>query len=96
MFTPSAPPLQTRTKKFKKDWIVPLQVKAVLDKSHYLLADWHGKQLPFFGAVHRLKACYLHLGQVQNKVLTTLSNIQGLKKELEEFEPSWKYLCIYS
>ena len=47
LFAPSAVSLQTRSKKFKEDWIGPLQFKAVLDKSHYLLADWHGKSLPF-------------------------------------------------
>ena len=63
-FAPSAATLQTRSRIFKEDWIGPLQVKAVLDKSHYLLADWHGKLLPIFGAVHihRLKPCYLNLG----------------------------------
>ena len=45
-FAASASTLQTRSRKFKEDWIGPLQVKAVLDKSHYLLADWHGKLLP--------------------------------------------------
>ena len=41
LFAPSAVSLQTRSKKFKEDWIGLLQVKAVLDKSYYLLADWH-------------------------------------------------------
>ena len=88
-FVPSAATLQTRSRKLKEDWIEPLQVKAVLDKSHYLLADWHGKLLPIFRAVHihRLKHCYLNLGKVKNKVLATVSSIQGLKNELEAFEP---------
>ena len=51
-FAPSAATLQIMLRKFKDDWIRPLQVKAVLDKSHYLLADWHGKLLPFFVAAH--------------------------------------------
>ena len=65
-----------------------LQVKAVLDKSHYLLADWHGKLLPFFGAVHihRLKPCYLYLDK-HKKGSTTVSNIQGLRNELKVLEP---------
>ena len=89
LFAPSAATLQTRSRKFEEDWIGPLQIKAVLDKSHYLLADWQGKLLPTFGAVHihRLKPCYLNLGKVKNKVLATVSNIQGLKNELEVFEP---------
>ena len=70
LFAPSAASLQTRSEKLKEDWIGPLQVKAVLDKLLYLLAVWHGKLLPFFGAVHihRLKPCYLNLGKVQNKL----------------------------
>ena len=89
LFAPSAATLQARSRKFKEDWIVPLQIKFVLDKSHYLLADWQGKLLPIFGALHvnRLKSCYLNLGKVKNKVLATVSNIQGLKNELEAFEP---------
>ena len=89
LFTPSAASLQARSKQFKEDWIGPLQVKAVFDKLHYLLAYWNGKLLPFFGAVHihRLKPCYLHLGKMQNKVLATVFNIQGLRNELEAFEP---------
>ena len=41
--SPSAASLQTRCKKFKEVWIGPLHFKTVLDKSHYLLANWHGK-----------------------------------------------------
>ena len=43
--------------------------------------------MPFFGTVHihGLKPCYLHLSEVQNKVQPTVSNIQGLKNELEAF-----------
>ena len=36
LFAPSAASLQTRSIKFKEECIGPLQVKAVLDKSHYL------------------------------------------------------------
>ena len=39
LFAPPAATLQTRSRKFKEDWIGPLQIKAALDKSHYLLAD---------------------------------------------------------
>ena len=37
---------------------------------------------------YRLKPCYHNLSKVQNKVLATVSNIQGLKNELEVSEPS--------
>ena len=80
---------QGQEKKVIKNCIGPLQVKAVLDKSHYLLADWHGKYLLIFGAVHihRLKPCYCNLGNMKNMVLAIVSNIQGLQNELEAFEP---------
>ena len=89
LFALSAASLQTRSKKFKEDWIGPLQAKAVLDKSLYLFTYWHGKLLPFFGAVyiHRLKHCYCNKGKVQNKALANVSNMQGLKNELEAIEP---------
>ena len=78
LLAPSAASLQTSSKKFKEDWIWLLQVKAALDKSHYLSADWHGKLFPFLGAVHihRLKPCCLNLGKVQNKVLATVSKFK--------------------
>ena len=89
LYGPSAATLQTRSRKFKEDWIGPLQNNTILDKSHYLLADWQGKLLAIFGAeqIYRLKPCYLNLGKVKNKVLATVSNIPGLKDELEAFEP---------
>ena len=52
LFAPSAATLQTRSRKFKEDWTGPLQIEAVLDKSHYLLEVWQGKLMPIFGAVH--------------------------------------------
>ena len=75
LFAPSAATLQTRSRNFREDWIGPLQNGAVLDGSHYLLADWQGKLLPTFGAVHiqRLRPCYLDLGKVKNGVLATVS-----------------------
>ena len=70
LFAPSAASLQTMSKMFKVDQVGPLQVKTVLDKSYYLLANWQRKLSPFIGAVHihRLKPCYLNLGKVESKV----------------------------
>ena len=75
----------------------PLLVKVVLDKSHYLLANWCGKLLPFFHVecIHRFKPCYLSLGQEQNKSLTTVSNFQGFKNELQAFEQPWWCINVY-
>ena len=60
---------QTQSRKLEEHWIGPFQIKTMLDISHYLLADWHGKLLLFFGTIyiHRLKPCYLNLGKVQKR-----------------------------
>ena len=39
IFDPSNSLITNKVKKFKENWIGPLQLKAVLNKSHYLLAD---------------------------------------------------------
>ena len=39
LFAPSTALVQTKCKMLKEDWIDPLQVKAVLDKSRYQLAE---------------------------------------------------------
>ena len=66
LYAPTLSGLQTSSKKFKQEWIGPLQIQAVLDRTHYMLADWQGKILPFFGSVHvnRLRHCFINLGQM--------------------------------
>ena len=38
LLAPLAASVQPRSRQFNKDWIGLFQIKAVLDKSHYLLA----------------------------------------------------------
>ena len=52
LYAPTLSGLQSSSRKFKQEWIRPLQTQAVLDRQHFLLADWQGKLLPFFGSVH--------------------------------------------
>ena len=61
LYAPTLSGLQSSSRKFKQEWIGPLQIQAVLDRSHFLLADWQGKLLPFFGSVHIncLRHCYI-------------------------------------
>ena len=82
LFAPPLSALQTNTRKFKQDWVGPVQIQAVLDKSHFLLADWKGKLLRFFGSVHknRLKHCYVNLGKMIGNKITTVNNSKHLIK----------------
>ena len=72
--------LQSSSQKFKQEWIGPLQIQAVLDQSHFLLADWQGKLLPFFGSVHinNLRHCYFNLGKMDGKQVATVCNTNDL------------------
>ena len=94
-FAPSTASWQLLHKKWKEDWIGFLQITAVFDKSQYLLVDWHGNLLLFFSAVHKniLKPFYLNLGKVENKLLTSVSNVKWLRDELQAFQLPWK--CTY-
>ena len=40
LFAHSKDALYTRSRKLKEDRIGPLQIKAVLDRSHFLLRNW--------------------------------------------------------
>ena len=83
VLAPTKSSLETNSRKFKREWIGPVQVQAVLDKTHYLLADWQGKILPFFGSVHisRMKHCSINLGQMKGKQLLTVYNLHDLVRE---------------
>ena len=39
LHAPTLSSLQSSSQKFKQEWIGPLQIQAVLDRSHFLLAD---------------------------------------------------------
>ena len=88
LWAPTVSTLTVPSKKFKQEWIGPVQIQAVLDSTHYVLADIQGKILPFFGSVHisRLKPCVISLGQMQGKKLATISNAKHLINELHRFE----------
>jgi len=83
LHAPSVSSLKPPSRKFKQDWVGPLKIQAVLDRTHYTLSDWNGQLLPFFGSVHlaRLKPCYVNLGRMEGKVLATASNVKDLEKE---------------
>ena len=78
------------SRKIRQDYIGPLQVSAIIDKTHLWLTDKNGKLLPFLHTtVHsrNLKPCYLNLGKDKDKVLATVNNTKDLEHELRKFEP---------
>ena len=88
LYAPTLFGLQTSSKKFKQEWIGPLQIQAVLDQSHFMLADWQGKILPFFGSVHisRLKHCYINLGKMDGNRIATVHNTKDL---IQQWSKLW-------
>ena len=89
LYAPTLSGLQSSSRKFKQEWIGPLQIQAVLDRSHFLLADWQGKLLPFFGSVHinRLRHCYINLGKMDGKQIATVCNTKDLIVQWSKLYP---------
>ena len=89
LYAPPLAALQTTSRKFKQNWIGPLQIQAVLDDTHYMLSDWKGRLLPFFGSVHknRLKHCYINLGKMIGNKIATVNNSRDLIEKWKELYP---------
>ena len=89
LYAPTLSGLQTSSKKFKHEWIGPLQIQAVLDQSHFMLADWQGKILPFFGSVHisRLRHCFINLGKMDGRKIATVHNTKDLISQWTKLYP---------
>ena len=89
LYTPTLSGLQSSSQKFKQEWIGPLQIQAVLDRSHFLLADWQGKLLPFFGSVHinHLRHCYINLCKMDGKQVATVRNTKDLIVQWSKLYP---------
>ena len=90
LYAPTLSGLQSSSRKFKQEWIGPLQIQAVLDRSHFLLADWQGKLLPFFGSVHmnHLRHCYINLGKMDGKQVATVRNTKDLIVQWSKLYPN--------
>ena len=86
-YAPRLTELQTNSRKFQANWIGPLVVKQIIDPTHVLLEDLHGKELSFLATVHTnlLKPCLLHLGKMQGNRLMTYKNKRELEHLLDEF-----------
>ena len=46
VYHPLGSVLQSPSRKLNRNWIGPLRVQTVLDKTHYLCSDWSGKLIP--------------------------------------------------
>ena len=70
LLAPHASSLQTRTTKFRQDFIGPLVVKTRLDTTHYTLSDLIGWILPDVYQINRLK---------QARVMTSCGIVTSIK-----------------
>jgi hypothetical protein len=66
LHAPTASSLQVNARKLKQEWIAPLKIVAILDESHYLVADCETDEiLPTVMHAHRLKPFKLITGLVE-------------------------------
>ena len=90
LYAPGYGALVFPSRKIRQDYIGPLQIAAVIDKTHYWLADKEGKLLPFLHTtvhVRDLKPCYLHIPGSDKKEIATISNAKDFIHEKRRFEP---------
>ena len=90
LFAPGYGSLVMPSRKIKQDYIGPLKIQAILDKTHYILADLEGKLVPFLtSSVHPrlLKPCYLAQGVPPQMVQANEENSKGMDHALRPFEP---------
>jgi len=94
MKAPTHVALQAPSEKIKQDYIGPLVIGTVLDRTHFILQDVDGKIIPWLvGSVfiEDLKPYHINLGGVEKGQLTTTNTIGGLKlatKQLcQDFKP---------
>ncbi len=62
LYFPDGATLQTNTRKFVRPWIGLVVIKAILDTTHYMIADWTGRLAPVIVHRNRLKSYSLQAG----------------------------------
>ena len=85
--------LHTSNIKLKKRWIGPLKIQVVLDDSHYMISNWHGRVNPISMHANRLKPCNLNMGIISdgqlvsvNTVKQPFEHIRKMRRDLESSE----------
>ena len=78
LFAPTASTLQVASRKLKQEWIGPLKIHAILDKTHFMVSDLSGRVLPMPMHERRLKKYHINMGKIDGTSLMTFDNIQDL------------------
>ena len=90
LYAPGYGALVFPSRKIRQDYVGPLQIVAVIDKTHFWLADRDGKLLPFLHTtvhVKDLKPCYLNIPGSEKKEIATIKNAKDFLHERRQFEP---------
>ncbi len=84
LYFPDGATLQTNTKKFVRPWIGPVVIKAILDATHYMIADWTGRLAPVVVHRNRLKPYSLQTGLGE---IVSIQHLQEVFKYLQSRQP---------
>jgi hypothetical protein len=79
-YCPRLSDLQTSSRKFKANWVGPLQIVHILDTTHYILADLEGRELKLLGGAHinMIKPYLVHFRETKENRLVTHNNLQEI------------------
>ena len=90
VYHPLGSVLNCLSRKLNSNWVGPLRIQTVLDKTHYLCSDWSGMLVPKRFHINRLKQSYMNLGEIgENGMLKIVQNVNELYdiwQELKEDE----------
>ena len=87
LFKPTSSALTANSRKIRAEWVGPLVIHSVLDRTHYTLATLEGKLLADVFNYNRLKACFIKpSGQTKhityiNQLREALNNPVALKDQ---------------
>ena len=90
VYHPIGSVLNSPSRKLNRNWVGPLRIQTVLDKTHYLCSDWSGMLVPKRFHINRLKQYYMNLGEIGDngklKVVQNVNELYDIWQELKEDE----------
>ena len=90
VYHPIGSVLNSPSRKLNRNWVGPLRIQTVLDKTHYLCSDWSGILVPKRFHINRLKQYYMNLGEIGEngklKIVQNVNELYDIWQELKEDE----------
>ena len=80
LYKPTSSSLTANSKKISAEWVGPLVVQEILDRTHYILTTLDGKILHDVFNYNRLKPCFIHASGERHNI----TNLDKLKEALKK------------